>query len=215
MFNIATCFVGSLSLLVISEYLYKYKLLIAEDRRKFVHITVGTFIAFWPWLIGWRTIQAIGLLMALGVAVNRRYDIFRYSKGIHRKTYGEYYFALAVTFCALLTTNKLFFALAVLHMALADGLAAITGKHFGKKLRYKVFTQDKTLVGTMTFWFVSLCILGIGIPFAHNYIDYNHYYWLIGLLPPALALTENFAVFGLDDIAIPVVVVLVLNLART
>jgi dolichol kinase len=215
MANVILCLIGAFALLVISESLYGAKILKPEDRRKFVHITVGSFIASWPWLISWRAIQILGLLMFVGVMLNRRYDTFKFSKGIARLTYGEYFFALAVTLCAMLTTNKIFFAIAILQLALADGFAAIAGKHFGKGWKYKVFGQDKTVIGTMTFWIVSLGVLSIGILFAHNFIPYNHYYWLILLLPPALTVLENISVFGLDDAVVPVVTILALRLAQS
>jgi dolichol kinase len=213
MVNVILCLLGLALFILISEQLYKRKLLKPEDRRKFVHICSGCFIAFWPWLISWRAIQILGLLIVVGSAINNHFNVFRFSKGIHRRTYGEYYFGLAVTACALLTDVKVFFMIAMLEMAVADGLAAVVGKRMGGKTTYKVFGNNKSLVGTLTFWFASLCVIGTGLIFAHDYITYRNYYWLILLLPPALTLIENLFVWGLDDLAVPIVVILALNLA--
>jgi dolichol kinase len=213
MLDIAACLIGAFSFMVISETLYNAKLLNAEGRRKFLHICTGSFVAIWPWLISWRAIQIIGLLMLIGTVINREHTFFRFTKDINRTTFGDYSFALAVLCSSVLTHNKVFFALAIFHLALADGLAAIIGKQFGKKYKYKVFGQTKSLIGTMTFWFVSLCILGIGIPFAHDIISYSNYIWLIALLPPLLAMMENLFVYGLDNVIIPVAVILALRLA--
>ncbi|HET9850176.1 MAG TPA: hypothetical protein VFP35_00915 [Candidatus Saccharimonadales bacterium] len=133
---------------------------------------------------------------------------------MNRRTYGDYFFALSVTVCAMITTNKVFFMAAILMMALADGLAALAGKKFGKRLKYTVFGQTKTGVGTMTFWFTAVCILDIASLLAHNSLVYNHYYWLILLLPPGLTIVENLGVYGLDNLLVPVLTVVVLRLAQ-
>ncbi|HVO86692.1 MAG TPA: hypothetical protein VMT23_03120 [Candidatus Binatia bacterium] len=215
MLNVVICILGVLGLLLVGEKLSKAKIIKGEDSRKFVHITVGTFIASWPWLISWQAIQVIGLLMLLAITANHYRIFFNFSKSIKRRTYGEYFFALAITVCAMLTTNKVFFAIAMAHLALADGLAAVAGTHYGKKLTYKVFGQKKTVIGTMTFWITSLFILGFGLLFVHDLIPYSSYYWLILLLPPVLTIAENAAVFGLDNIVVPVLVIVVLKMAQT
>jgi dolichol kinase len=71
----------------------------------------------------------------------------------------------------------------MLHVALADGFAAIIGTKYGRAWAYKVFGQTKTIIGSMTFWVVSLCILGIGLLFAHDLIPFSHY----------ISFTYNFA----------------------
>lgn len=202
-----------LLLLVLGNYLFDRQLLKGEYSRKFVHITVGTFVAFWPWIISWREIQVLGLLMLAGVFINHRKKIFKFSKGIHRKTYGDYFYAMTITLCALLTTNKVFFAIAILHLALADGLAAVIGTEFGKMWRYKMFNQTKTILGSMAFWVTSLYILGLGVLFANSNISFNSYALLLLLLPPALTIIENFAVLGLDNITVPLIVLLALSMA--
>jgi dolichol kinase len=214
MIKILASLFGVFIIVATSELLYKHKMLMVEDRRKFVHILSGVFIAFWPHWMSWSAIEIIGLLIVFGVGINRKYDIFKFSKNIHRETYGEYFFGLAVTACALLTHDKTFFALAMLIMALSDGFAALAGKHFGQKTSYKVLGYTKTIVGTLTFWFVTLCILGAGLLFAHDQISLMSYYWLVLFMPPLLALVENIFVWGLDDLAAPIIVVIALRLAQ-
>ena len=201
-------------ILYVGEYLAKAKLLKGENYRKFTHIATGTFIASWPWIISWYAIEVLGVLMLLAVTLNHYKTYFKFNKKITRPTYGDYFFAMAVSICAFMTNNKFFFAMAILHLALADGFAAVVGKNFGKKYEYKVFGQTKSLIGTMTFWITSLYILGAGLLSAYNFIPYNSYYWIILLLPPALALIENLAVYGSDNLVIPVAVVLVLKFAQ-
>lgn len=213
MLAVIVCLGGIFAILVISEILYKRKILEGEYLRKFVHISSGSFIAFWPWLISWRQIQAISLAMLAVVIYNHRSKMIHMGGNITRQTYGGMLLPVGVLACTFLTDKKIVFALAVLHMAIADGLAAVIGTTYSKKFSYKIFHQVKTLIGTMTFWLASLCILGVGLLFAHDFISFNHYMILLVFLPPILALLENLAVFGLDNVAVPVAVVIALRLA--
>lgn len=213
MLSALLCIVGVFALLVISERLNFSGTHTGELRRKFTHITVGIFAASWPWLISWHSIQILGLIMAAMVYVNREFDIFRFNKGLRRETYGDYFFALAITACALLSTNKVFFALAILHLALADGVAAVAGRKYGTKMKYKVFSQTKTVIGTMSFWFISLAIIGTGTLFAQDVIGLNGYRVLITFAPPVLAAIENLSPQGFDNLLIPVAVIGALNIA--
>lgn len=214
MLTVIACLAGVLCLLVLDEWLAKNKILKSEYRRKFVHVTVGTFVAFWPWLISWRAIQIIGLLMVVIVALNRQRQIFKFNRNLERETYGDFFFAVAILLCALLTDTKIFFTLAILHLALADGLASIIGRRFGAPWKYKVYRQTKTVVGSMTFWIASLGILGAGILFAHNQINFTNYVALLVALPPVLTIIENASPLGLDNILVPVVVLAGLNIAQ-
>ena len=215
MLAIAVCLFGALAILLADEYLAKRKILKAKYRRNFVHITVGIFIASWPWLISWRTIQLIGVLMLAIVAYNRYHPVFKFNHNTKRETYGDFCFALAVIACASLTTINVFFALAMLELALADSIAALIGKKYGTKWNYKVFHQTKTVLGSMMFWVVTVYILGVGILFAHDLISYSSYAAIILLLPPVLTLLENITPVGLDDLVVPVTLIIVLGIAQT
>lgn len=213
MLAVIVCLAGILAILATGEILYKQKILEGEYLRKFIHISSGTFIAFWPWLISWHAIQIIGLMILMFVLLNYRVKKIHVSGDIKRQTYGLILFPVAIIACALLTHNKFFFALAVLHLALADGLAAVNGITYGKKFKYKIFHQVKTLTGTMTFWLTSLSILGVGLLFAHDFVSFNHYVFLLIFLPPILAVLKNLTVLGLDNMVVPVAVILALRLA--
>jgi phytol kinase len=211
----STCIFGVFTLLLLAETLSRKKILRGENQRKFAHITIGAFIAFWPWFASWRTIQLIAVAMLAVVLINRRRVFFHSINGHRQGEYGDILLAVAILLCSLLTTTEIFFTLAILNVALADGLAAVVGRQYGQHWRYKIFNQMKTVVGSMTFWLISLSILGIGILFAHNQIDFASYATLLLILPPALVLLENVSGFGLDNITIPLAVLFALNLAQT
>ncbi len=215
MLKVILCLGGVAAILGLAELLWRKKIITGEVQRKFTHIGCGVFIAFWPWLISWKAIGLIGIAMFAGVVTNRLSDakFHHYSHGMEREGYGDIYFALAVILCAAFTDMKIFFALAILHLALADGLAAIVGKKFGKKTKYTVMSHTKSLVGSMMFWFISLCLLGGGVLYAYHDIGFSGYIGLLLLMPPILTLLENFSGYGLDNLTIPLAVLAGLYIA--
>jgi len=215
MSGLLICVGGVLTIIILSELIWRRKLLKGEFQRKFVHITGGTFAAFWPWLISWRAIQLLGLAMLVGVLANRYHKFSHFADGVRRETYGDIFSPLAIIICATLTNESVFFAIAILHLSLADGLAAVIGVHYGKRWEYKVFLrQTKTVIGSMTFWLVSLAILGGGIPFAADLIPYQTYVMLLLFLPPILTAVESASPLGSDNITVPIAAVVALNIAQ-
>lgn len=210
MLAVIACLVGVLYILITAEILWRRGVLEGENMRKFVHIGAGSFVAFWPWFLDWRTIQIIGLIMLAVILLNRRDEVLHFSAGLRRDSAGGISLALAIVICAMLTQDKVFFALAILHLAVADGMAAVIGTDFGKRWAYKVFSQTKTVLGTMAFWITSLFILGVGLLFVDQ-IDLREYTLLVILMPPALTAIENLTVKGLDNLTIPLAALLILR----
>ncbi|OGL25109.1 hypothetical protein A3A68_02265 [Candidatus Saccharibacteria bacterium RIFCSPLOWO2_01_FULL_48_13] len=215
MLGLLVCVVGVVAVMIATEVIWRRKLLHGEVQRKFAHITGGTFAAFWPWLVSWRTIQLLGVAMLAGALLNRYKKFSHFADGVRRESYGEIFSALAIILCASLTTEPIFYALAILHLALADGLAAIIGTRYGRQLKYFVFGQEKTIIGTMTFWVVSVIILGTGLLFANQLIDYQVYAALLLVMPPFLAALENLAVYGSDNIVVPAAALVIFSLASS
>lgn len=214
MLSIFVCLGGIGLILLAEEFFYRKKILEGEYLRKFVHMSAGTFVAFWPWLIGWRTIQLIGLSMIVVVYLNHRLKKINMSGGVKRITYGGLTFPAAIIISAFLTDEKIFFCLAILNMALADGVAALVGTALHNRSKYGVFHQIKTLAGSAAFWLMSFCILAVGLLFAVDLIPYENYKLLIILLPPVLTVTEAVTIKGFDNISVPVVALIALNLAK-
>jgi phytol kinase len=208
------CIVGLFLLLVIAELLGEKRILKGEYHRKFFHITSGIFIAFWPWIISWHSIQILALLMIVFVIANRNIPIFSYHGRIGRASFGDSFLALAILLSAGITHNKVFFAIAILQVALADGLAAGAGIKYGKNWDYVAFGFKKTVIGSMVFWIVSACVLAVGILSVHELFSFQNYYLLVTLLPPFLTLTENASIFGLDNLTVPLVTILALQMAQ-
>lgn len=177
-----------------------------EVSRKFVHITVGTFVAFWPYFLGWHSIELLSLAFIVVVIVSQKLHVFRTIHSVQRPTWGEIFFAVSVGLVAYITHNPVIYAVALLHMALADGVAAIVGVNYGDKLAYRVFGARKSVAGSLAFLTVSLLIFTV---YCVSQDRTFPVYLALGSV--GAMVLENVAVRGLDNVLIPVGIVLLLQ----
>jgi phytol kinase len=195
----STCLIVG-AVLLLAEFSKRGGWLSHEFGRKFVHISIGTFVAFWPLILSWPQIIMLSISFIIGISVSRWLNLFQAIHSVQRPTWGEVYFAAAVGLLALVTQDGWIYMAALLHMALADGLAAVIGVSFGKRNKYVVFGHIKSIAGTSTFFAISLGIIagymyqsGAAInPFA-----------IAGIALGATVL-ENASPKGLDNITVPV-----------
>jgi dolichol kinase len=190
-------------LLLIGEAWWRRRQPHGEFTRKFVHITVGSFVAFWPYFLTPTDIKLLSMAFLAGTALSRYLNIFRAIHSVQRPTLGEFWFALVVGLLAFDLSQPHIFTVALLEMSLADGLAAVIGTRFGNGSRYTVFGSPKSVVGTATFFIVSCLILG-------GYAAATPSVVSPALLIPSVSLVatilENVAVRGLDNLVIPLFV---------
>lgn len=203
------------AILAIEELAWKKKILHDEYQRKFVHMAIGTFMAFWPWLLTWHQIQLLSTLGVVAAFVYKRANMFGGLGNIRSNGYGHITHPLSVLIAATLTSNDVFFCIAILIMALADGAAAIVGHRYGEHWRYKVFGHTKTVIGSMAFWLTSLLIFGIGLLAAHGDFSLSHYIGLLIIAPPILTILENLGILGIDNLLLPPAALLMLYIAQT
>lgn len=196
-----------LCLLIGCELYWRRHQLHSELSRKFIHITVGSFVASWPFFLGWGQIQLLSVAFLIVVSVSKYLKIFQAIHSVQRPTWGELFFALAVGLTTLVHQNKYLFAAALLHMSLADGLAAIVGTRYGKSSRYYVANHVKSVVGSATFILVSLLILaGYGLVTGVTLQPY-----ILLAIAFSTAAVENIGIYGFDNLLVPLMVALTLN----
>jgi phytol kinase len=186
--------------LVLSEAWWRHQKLPNEFSRKLVHISVGSFVAFWPFFLSWNQIKLLSLAFFIVVAISKNLHVFRAIHSVQRPTWGELYFALAVGLIAFVTHDKWVYMAALLLMSLADGFAAVIGVRYGKRNQYQVLGQTKSIIGTATFLVFALVIL-----FAYSHyapgVLFRPAIFGIALIATAV---ENLALGGLDNILVPV-----------
>lgn len=196
-------------LLAVSEILWRRHDFNPEYTRKFIHITVGSFVAFWPLFLDRRTIVGLSIAFVVVVLASHYFDMFKAIRSVQRPTWGEMFFAIAVGVLAYVSSSGWIYLVALLHMSLADGLAALIGTEFGHRTRYYVFGHPKSVVGTLTFIAISL-----GIFAGYCYFTATPFSpWFVPITLAA-AVIENLAIRGFDNLLVPLFVALCLNAVR-
>ncbi len=195
-----------LVILLLAEYGSRAKGIHSELTRKFIHMTVGTFVAFWPFFLSWREIQLLSLAFFVVVLVSLKLNIFRSIHAVRRGGFGEILFAVVIGFLAVISTDEWVFMMAMLFLSLGDGLAAVVGTLKGDTHQYKVLGSTRSLAGTFTFLVVAVTLSAIYVAFGPGEAGLA---LLVGL-PLIATLTENIAIHGTDNLFMPIVVAITL-----
>lgn len=193
-----------------AEALWRAKVIRGETSRKLIHIVIGTFVAVWPFLMPLKTIQLIGLAFLIVIVLSRWLHIFNSIHNVRRRTWGEILFAVSIILLPFISSSRLVFTAAVLHMSVADGLAGLIGTHFGGQTRFKMFGQAKSLVGSLTFALISYAII-LGFFKASRIAQLGDINLMVIALPLLVTLIETASVKGTDNILVPLLVAAVLN----
>ena len=188
-----------LIVLLVSEYGWRRRWFNNEFGRKFVHITVGSFVAFWPFFLSWNEIRLLSVAFLVAVAISSKLKIFSAIHSVQRPTFGEMCFAVTVGLLTYVTHSRGIYAVALLQMSLADGFAAVFGNLYGKGNTYHLFGHSKSVVGSAAFVVTSAAIL-VG----YNLLGGGHLR-VADVATGAVvgSFFENIAPFGLDNIVVP------------
>lgn len=202
------------AILVLSEYLWRKKILKGEKARKFIHILAGCWIAFWPLYLPFDGIFILGCIALTMLIYSRITRLFHAIYAVKRKTYGDILFAVGIIVCAYLAKADWVFTVSILFLSLADGGAALVGKHWGVKNEYLVFAKKslkKSIAGTIAF--VGLAYVSILVGWMLGGSEYmSENILLVFVLLPLLAtLLENTMPYGFDNLFTPIIATLLLN----
>lgn len=197
-------------LLIVAEKIKKYEHLNAEVARKFVHITVGSFVAFWPFFIPYNVIYLICAAFIAVILFTRISGLFPSIHNVPRKTWGDILFPVGIASTLWLAEGPWIFTAAILHLSLADGFAALIGERYGKNNGYKILGYRKTLAGNTAFFLISMGITMALIWFEPG--SFANIATSVLLLVPIFATTvESLSVRGSDNILVPITLTLLLN----
>ncbi|CAN5688255.1 hypothetical protein BH23PAT2_BH23PAT2_10060 [soil metagenome] len=197
------------AVLLTNEYLWQKKLVRGEASRKLAHILIGSFIATWPMYMSWHEIRIALVIGFVSAVVVRKLVLFPSIFDVKRRTYGDIAAPLIIIIAAMLEPTRTIFAVAVLHVAFADGMAALIGSRFGRKKAYNIMKQKKTVIGTLTFYVCSMIIMTTAAIFKPT-IDIPTTLVYIGVIPILATYIENISPNGLDNIFVPGVVITLL-----
>jgi phytol kinase len=203
---IALSVLAVFALLMASEFGWRKGWLHGEFGRKFVHVSVGSFVAFWPFFMTWDEIRWLSLAFLIVVVISDKLKVFNAIHSVQRPTFGEICFALVVGLLTFVSHSKGIYTAALLQMSLADGFAAIIGTRFGRGNIYHVFGHVKSVIGTTVFIVISLAILLGYMVFSVHSLPVDRA--IFGA--SAAALLENVAPLGLDNLLVPLFIGLLL-----
>ncbi len=210
MISVAITVLAVFLILVGTEYLHKKKKIRGESARKLVHIAVGSFVATWPFYLDVTTIELLCLAFVGGVLLVRYSGFFGSIHDVERKTWGDVLFPLGIALTAMIAAEPWIFSAAMLHLGLADGVAALIGMGYKKARFYKIFGQRKSVVGTLCFLIVSFMITLVMVMTQQQALAHVGLPLLLWL-PPLITVIENIAPNGTDNIFVPLTVTLLLN----
>ncbi|HTH72348.1 MAG TPA: hypothetical protein VL737_03230 [Candidatus Pristimantibacillus sp.] len=194
-------------ILLFAEYLSRYKGVHSELTRKIVHVLVGMFVAFWPFFLSWRQIQLLSVMFLVVVLLSIKFSIFSSVHAISRKSMGEVLFAIIIGILAFISSNQWIFAAAMLHLSLADGLAAVIGLAYGEHNSYRIMGRTKSLAGSLAFFFTSISIMIWYVSFSGADPSAMKLLWL----PIMATVGEIVSGEGMDNLVVPLLVALVLT----
>jgi dolichol kinase len=201
--------IGGVVLLLLCELLIRKKRVRGENARKLVHITIAIYAATWAFYLTPQIIALISIILIIAVALVQRFTWLHSLKSVRRITYGEMWYPIGIGISALLFTNPYIYAIAVLHMGLADGLAAVVGVGMGKEAkRFKIGNNTKSVAGTLVFITTSFIIyLAYWLLFSEStFFESSVLYASVISLSSAIiiATIEVVSPKGSDNILVPV-----------
>lgn len=128
--------------------------------RKAVHALLALVIAYAASFMSPTAIVLIGLglLAAFLGNIRKRYFLTLYK--VDRRSYGELYFALGIVVSALLflPAHLMAFQAGMVVLGLADSLAALTGRRYGRHV-YLLWGQRRSYEGSFVFLVVTTGIM--------------------------------------------------------
>lgn len=202
--------IGGLFILIACEYFIRRNKLKGEKARKLVHITIAVYASTWAFYLNNQLIILISLILIASVVIAQKKRILKSMKSVGRVTYGEVWYPIGIGVSALLFHNPYVYMLAILHMGLADGLAAVVGKSMGKNARrYKIAGTTKSIAGSLVFFATSFIVyFGYWEIFADQSALYASamLVFVVSLSSALLVtITEVIAPKGSDNIIVPVI----------
>jgi phytol kinase len=218
MVNALIAAIGIFIILVVSEIAWRKAHIQDELARKFVHVLSGTFIATLAFWVDYRWIMIMAVGFVLINIINRytsSYDIFHFHAihTVERKSWGDVLFGVSVFTIAWFEPTAWLFAASILMVSIADGLAAVAGVTYGMKHgRYYLFGQPKSIIGSGVFLISSFLILCVLFYFDPYFVEPINMIPVAIMLPLLLVCIENLAVYGVDNILLPLATLGILSL---
>jgi len=196
-FNISITITFFLLFYVMLELTYRKLKNDTEIFRKIAHVLSGTFAIIFSYLLNKQEFIFTTLIFGLFFLYSHKTKLLKSISGVQRTTYGELAYPLAlILLAAYFYESKHIFIPGILVLAVSDTVASFIGNEFHKK--------SKSLVGSSGFFLSSLLIFLYFFNPAHSI-----------LLALILTMVEFISPFGLDNITIPLLYVILIFFLNT
>ena len=183
--------------------------------RKFIHIGVGMLSWLVPFLFTspWPFVGACLTFAVLNI-FDWRYGFFSSMASSNRTNLGTVYFPLAAAVVALVFwDHPPLLVAALMPLTWGDGLASVVGQKYGTRI-YTVFGHKRSFQGSAGFFVIGGFFTWLALWLVPGSPDIT----ALSAIPPALVvisattLAEAVSPWGLDNLIIPAVSILVLSL---
>jgi dolichol kinase len=210
--------IGITLLLVFNELTYRRLGIKGEITRKFAHFTATLSTITFPYLFEdhWYVLfMAVGFFIIL--FISRHGTQLKSIHDIDRKSVGSYMLPVAIYITFLISFklgNHFFFILPMLILAICDPIAGILGLNFQQyNSNIHIFGHKlkKTWLGSGSFFVSSFIVSIIALYFNRMVFDVKTFWLALGIAQVS-TLTEMLSWRGLDNLLIPISVLLMLVL---
>ncbi len=215
----AVLFIFVIVTLLVAEILKRKAIVSGVATRKIIHITVGNVILLFPLFFSKLWIALVGpvffIFFTYLTCPASPIKKFRLKGVAEGHSYGTVFYAISLTvmvsfFFRPTYSDQLNFIMfgSFLPLVWGDGVSAVIGTKYGKKSKFKLLGDNKSLIGSWSGAFASTIILLIVSTIFNIKFTVAVY---IGLLIGVLtAVVELISVKGLDNLTIPTVNAIVL-----
>lgn len=194
--------------IIVGGILLKFNVLSNESSRKFIHIYVGNWWIAAMIMFDSAWIASIGPISFVVINyISYKKQLF---KGMERgnqssNDLGTVYYALSLVILTVITFwDKQYAyigAIGILIMAYGDGLAAVIGKKYGKRI-YQIGNVHKSLEGSMTMFLASCCVSVILI-MIFTTLSIPAVFGISIIISTGATLLEAYTPYGYDNLTVP------------
>lgn len=169
----------------------------ASYTRRIIHIGTASVAGAAPFFVSRDELVLICGVFMIVLFLGRPSGMFSAIHAVERHTFGDLYLPMGVAVAAMLflPASLTAFQFGVFVMGISDPLAGLVGEKFGKH-SFAISGNNKSLEGSLAF-FISTLVLTLLFASASGYP--------VILIPAILTLVEFSLVYGLDNLALPII----------
>ncbi len=194
--------------LVIIKFIEKKIKINGELKRKTFHITMGISMLILPYIFSSIYSVAILAILAIAILIVLKKTKLKNSLGtviysVERESWGEIFFVISVFAIFYLSKgDKILYSIPILILTLADSVAALIGKNYGKKDISYMNEDSKSIEGSFMFFMTAFIITLVPLLLYTN-VGREETLIISAIIGFNVALMEMVSHSGNDNLLIP------------